>query len=54
MTTEPAKCRINLSTLTAGEYKVTFELNKKKTKGKLKVGTSTELTIESGGNVKPL
>lgn len=49
----PATSRINLSDLANGEYNVTFELNKKKTKGKLKIGTTTELIIDSGGNVKP-
>lgn len=50
----PAECTIELGNLEAGEYNITFELNDKKTKGKLKVGTTTELTLDSGGNVKPM
>ena len=49
----PAKCSIDLGELENAEYKVTFELNKKKTNGKLIVGSTVELTIDSGGNVKP-
>jgi hypothetical protein len=49
----PAKCTIDLGKLSDGEYSVTFELNNKKTKGKLKVGSTLELTIDTGGNVKP-
>ena len=49
----PAKCIIDLGQLPDGEYSVTFELNNKKTKGKLKVKSTIELTIDSGGNVKP-
>lgn len=50
----PAGCTIELGNLDDGEYSVTFELNNKKTKGKLKVGATTELTLDSGGNVKPI
>lgn len=49
----PAKCTIGMGKLANGEYPITFELNNKKTKGKLKVGTTTELILDSGGNVKP-
>lgn len=49
----PAKCTLDLGKLSDGEYSVTFELNNKKTIGKLKVGPTIELTIEAGGNVKP-
>jgi len=49
----PASCSIDLGELENGEYKITFELNKKKTNGKLIVGTNVELTIDSGSNVKP-
>jgi len=48
----PATCNIDLGNIENGEYSVTFKLNKKKTKGKLIVGTSTQLYIDSGGNVK--
>ncbi|MDQ3072231.1 MAG: hypothetical protein M3Q97_03045 [Bacteroidota bacterium] len=34
----PAWCRIEFPNLSDGEYPVTFELNNKKTKGKLIVG----------------
>lgn len=49
----PARCSINLGDLEHGAYDITFELNQVETKGKLIVGTTAELTIESGGNVKP-
>lgn len=49
----PATCSIDLGQLENGEYKITFELNKKKTNGKLIVGSTVELTIDSGSNVKP-
>jgi hypothetical protein len=49
----PASCAIDLGKLSDGEYSVTFELNNKKTNGKLKVGSTIELTLDSGGNVKP-
>ncbi len=49
----PATCSIDLGELENGEYKITFELNKKKTNGKLIVGSNVELTIDSGSNVKP-
>lgn len=48
----PATCSIDLGELEKGEYKITFELNKKKTNGKLIVGSNAELTIESDSNVK--
>jgi hypothetical protein len=48
----PAKCTIGIGKLANGEYPVTFVLNKKKTKGKLVVGTSATLTIDAGSNVK--
>jgi hypothetical protein len=49
----PAKYTIDLGKLSNGEYSLTFELNNKKTKGKLNVGSTLELTIDAGGNVKP-
>jgi len=49
----PATCSIDLGILENGEYKITFELNKKKTNGKLIVGSTGELTIDAGSNVKP-
>lgn len=49
----PAKCKIEIGKLANGEYPITFELNNLKTKGILKVGLTTELILESGGNVKP-
>lgn len=49
----PATCSINLGDLENGEYDITFEHKKNKTKGKLIVGTTAELNIDSGGNVKP-
>lgn len=49
----PATCSIDLGELENGEYKITFELNKKKTYGKLIVGSNVELTLDSGSNVKP-
>lgn len=48
----PAKCTIGIGKLANGEYPVTFVLNKKKTKGKLVVGTSATLTIDAVSNVK--
>lgn len=49
----PATCSIRLGELENGEYDVVFELNKKKTKGKLIIGEITELNIYQEGNVKP-
>lgn len=49
---EPATCSINLGNLENGEYNVTFELDRKKTKGKLIVGPTTVLNLDAGGNVK--
>ena len=49
----PAKCTIGIGKLANGDYPITFELNNKKTKGNLKVGSTTELILDSGGNVKP-
>lgn len=49
----PATCYIDLGKLEYGEYKITFEHNKKKTNGKLIVGSTIELTIDSGSNIKP-
>ena len=49
----PATCSINLGKLQNGEYDIVFELNKKKIKGKLIVGETTELNIYQEGNVKP-
>ena len=46
--TGPATCKIEFNNLDAGEYEVTFKLNKEITKGKLLVGTPTELTLSSG------
>lgn len=48
----PATSSINLGSIENGEYAVTFELNGKKTKGKLIIGNSAELNIDSGSNVK--
>jgi hypothetical protein len=48
----PAACVIELGKLEAGDYTVTFELNRKKTKGRLKVGASAELDLDAGGNVR--
>lgn len=48
----PAKCTIGIGKLANGEYPVTFVLNKKKTKGKLIIGSDVELTLDSGSNVK--
>ena len=48
----PATCYIDLGKLEHGEYKITFEHNEKKTKGKLIVGSSIELTIDEGSNIK--
>ncbi len=48
----PATCKIDLGKLEHGKYKITFEHNKKKTNGKLIVGSTVELMIVSGSNVK--
>jgi hypothetical protein len=48
----PARCYIDLGKLKHGEYNITFEHNKKKTNGKLIVGTKIELTLDSASNVK--
>jgi hypothetical protein len=50
----PAQCFIDLGELANGEYEITFELHKKKTKGKLIVGSTIELTLDAGSNVKPV
>ena len=48
----PATCYIDLGKLEQGEYKITFEHNKKKTNGKLIVDSVLELTIDAGSNIK--
>ena len=49
---DPATCSIDLGKLEDGEYRITFELNEKKTNGKLIIGSTVELTLDSGSNVK--
>ena len=49
----PATCSIDLGKLEDGEYRITFELNEKKTNGKLIIGSAVGLTLDSGSNVKP-
>ncbi|HRO76879.1 MAG TPA: hypothetical protein PLP27_12115 [Crocinitomicaceae bacterium] len=49
----PAMFVFDLKKLSNEEYDVVFELDKKKTKGKITIGTSVELTLESGSNIKP-
>ena len=48
----PATCYIDLGKLEHGEYEITFEHNEKKTNGKLIVGSTLELTIDKGSNIK--
>jgi hypothetical protein len=49
----PASCTVDLGALKAGEYNLVFKLNDQKTEGKLIIGSTVELALDSGGNVKP-
>lgn len=49
----PATCKIELESLSTGEYNVFFKLNNQITEGKLMVDSNSEIILSSGGNVKP-